>query len=98
MIVWQDLTNATTVGTDPANPNYPADACGISIEAQGNDAYVKVITKGGQVWQTKGAIMGNTFVWNQPWVQQTTPTPVAARALRFTYKGDLKNSGGIVNR
>lgn len=39
--------------------------------------------------------MGGVFLWNQPWVQQTTPTPGSLRAVPF--KGDLKH-GGVVNR
>ncbi|MFD5631298.1 hypothetical protein [Streptomyces sp. NPDC127072] len=86
-IVWQDLTNPVVAGSDSANPDYPAGVCAIAIEAQGNDAYVKVVTVGGQVWQTHGDTQGNTFVWNEAWVQQTTPTPVALRANGL--KGDL---------
>ena len=92
-IVWQDLTNTTATMTDPANPNYPATACGIAIEAQGNDAFVKVITPTGAVWQTHGDIMGNTFVWDEAWVQQSTPTPVVMRAMEF--KGDLTHRGAV---
>ncbi|MFI5826367.1 hypothetical protein ACIA6C_03745 [Streptomyces sp. NPDC051578] len=82
-IVWQDLTNTTATAGDPANPNYPAGVCGIAIEARGNDAYVKAVTVNGTVWQTHGDIQGNTFVWDEAWVQQTTPTPVALRNKKF---------------
>ncbi|CAM5262963.1 hypothetical protein STANM309S_03990 [Streptomyces tanashiensis] len=41
IITWQDLTNATAVGDDPANPNFPGGACGVSYDNQGNTALVK---------------------------------------------------------
>ncbi|MEF2526444.1 MULTISPECIES: hypothetical protein [Streptomyces] len=78
-IAWQDLTNPVAVGTDPANPAYPANACAIAIEAQGDDAYVKVVTTAGTVWQTHGDVNGAGFVWDEPWVQRTTPAPVVLR-------------------
>ncbi|MFE2235937.1 hypothetical protein ACFXA4_25640 [Streptomyces sp. NPDC059442] len=68
--------------TDPANPDYPANACGIAIEARGNAAYVKVVTTTGTVFQTVGNITGGAFTWNQGWVQQATPTPAALRAFK----------------
>ncbi|MFG3038943.1 hypothetical protein ACGFYZ_18810 [Streptomyces sp. NPDC048330] len=92
-IVWQDLTNPTAVGTDPGNPNYPAGACAVGYEAQGNHAYVKVLTTGGQVWQTHGDTVGATFVWDEAWVQQTTPTPVALRGLREERRPDGEADG-----
>ncbi|WP_223856995.1 hypothetical protein [Streptomyces sp. KD18] len=79
VIVWQDLTNPVTAGTDPANPSFPADACAIGIEAQGDDAYVHVVTTAGTVWRTHGDVNGAGFVWNEPWVQRTTPAPVVLR-------------------
>ncbi|MFF1559412.1 hypothetical protein [Streptomyces sp. NPDC058279] len=75
-ITWQDLTNTTATMTDPANPNYPAGVCGIAIEANDSDAYVKAVTVTGTVWQTHGDVSGTAFVWDEPWLQQTTPTPV----------------------
>ncbi|MFI5861346.1 hypothetical protein [Streptomyces sp. NPDC051546] len=87
-IAWQDLTNTVATMTDPANPNYPANVCGVAIESRGNDAFVKVVTATGTVWQTHGDINGGTFVWDEGWIQQTTPTP--AVLLRGAFKGDLK--------
>ncbi|WP_284581434.1 hypothetical protein [Streptomyces sp. 2P-4] len=82
VIAWQDLTNPVAVGTDPANPGYPAGACAIGIEAQGDDAYVNVVTAAGAVWQTHGDVNGAGFVWDEPWVQRTTPAPVVRRGLK----------------
>ncbi|MFH8840805.1 hypothetical protein [Streptomyces sp. NPDC017868] len=88
-IVWQDLTNLTATATDPANGSvaagtaFPGNACGISIEAQGNDAFVKIVRTNGEVWQTHGDIQGQTFVWDEGWFQQATPTPAALRAGKF---------------
>ncbi|MFD5142387.1 hypothetical protein [Streptomyces sp. NPDC058401] len=87
-IAWQDLTNSTATMTDPANPGYPANVCGVAIESRGNNAFVKVVTATGTVWQTHGDINGNTFVWNEPWLQQTTPTP--AVLVRGAFKGEFK--------
>ncbi|MFD5328311.1 hypothetical protein [Streptomyces sp. NPDC127092] len=82
-ITWQDLTNATATMTDPANANFPGGACGVSYDNQGNTALVKIVTVNGQVWQTVGDTNGTNFIWNQPWVQQTTPTPAVLRNNKF---------------
>ncbi|MBO4205205.1 hypothetical protein GSF22_04155 [Micromonospora echinofusca] len=64
---WLDLSN---------NDGYPgATVCGVAISSQGNDAWVKVLTTTGEVWQTHCDVPGTTFVCNEDWVQQTTPTP-----------------------
>ncbi|MFD9444141.1 hypothetical protein ACFWBR_32945 [Streptomyces sp. NPDC060006] len=63
---WQDLTNAD-------NPRFPTTACAVSISAQGNDAWIKVLTTGGEVWETHGDTNGTTFVWNEGWTQLTKP-------------------------
>ncbi|WP_051795670.1 hypothetical protein [Streptomyces sp. NRRL S-87] len=86
-IVWQDLSNTVAGPGDPVNPDFPANACAIAIEAQGNDAFVKVLTTTGTVWQTHGDTNGGTFVWDEPWTQQATPTPVVLRSMGF--KGDV---------
>ncbi|MFD9567274.1 hypothetical protein [Streptomyces sp. NPDC059994] len=65
-IVWQDLTN-----TD--NPRYPANACAISISSQGNDAWIKVVTTAGTVYQTHGDTNGTNFVWDEGWTPLATP-------------------------
>ncbi|MFK8910218.1 hypothetical protein [Streptomyces sp. YS-3] len=44
---WTDLT-------DDDNPDYPDHVCGISINAQGNDAWIKAVTTDGTVYQTHG--------------------------------------------
>ncbi|MCX4779580.1 hypothetical protein [Streptomyces sp. NBC_01264] len=90
-IAWQDLTNTVATMTDPANLGYPAQVCGVAIEAGGNDAYVKVVTAIGTVWQTHGDINGGNFVWNKEWFQQTTHTP--AVLVRGAFKGDLQAQG-----
>ncbi|WMX46571.1 hypothetical protein RGF97_19460 [Streptomyces roseicoloratus] len=92
--MWQDLTNTTDPDDDdPENPDFPANACGIAMEAQGNDAYVKVITTAGTVYQTHGDVEGNAFIWDEGWTQQTTPTPVQLRSMKF--KGDLRTDGRV---
>jgi hypothetical protein len=81
--VWQDLTDA-------GNEGFPAGACAISISAQGNDAWIKVLTTGGEVWETHGDTAGTTFVWDEDWVELTTPVPAAAASTR--HKGGLTAS------
>ncbi|MEV6550587.1 hypothetical protein AB0M57_18020 [Streptomyces sp. NPDC051597] len=70
--MWTDLT-------DDDNPDYPDHACGISINSQGNDTWIKVVTTDGTVYQTHGDTNGATFVWNEGWTQLDSP---AASALR----------------
>ncbi|MFJ8159829.1 hypothetical protein ACIRBY_02740 [Streptomyces sp. NPDC096136] len=62
------------------NPNYPAGVCGVSIGSQGGDAWVKVVTASGQVWQTHGDVNGTSFVWDEPWIQNATPRPAVLRS------------------
>ncbi|MFJ5774911.1 hypothetical protein [Streptomyces sp. NPDC093094] len=86
-ITWEYLSD---------NGNYPANACGITISDQGNDAYAKVVTTTGAVYQTHGDTVGTTFVWDEPWIQLATPSvPATVRANGF--KGDLAR-GGDLNR
>lgn len=56
--------------------------CSVGIEAQGDDAYIKVLTTGGEVWQTHGDVNGTNFIWDEAWVQRTTPP--ALRSTSFT--------------
>ncbi|WP_327305780.1 hypothetical protein OG730_21560 [Streptomyces sp. NBC_01298] len=88
--VWQNISDADD------NPGFPVGiACGISIAAQGNDAYIKVLTTTGQVFQTHGDTMGGTFVWDEAWTQ-LLPAPNPAIGLRgksVEWKGDLAYSG-----
>ncbi|MCY0949940.1 hypothetical protein [Streptomyces sp. H27-S2] len=75
--VWQDLTNAD-------NPGYPAGACSISIQNQGNDAWIKVLTTAGTVYQTHGDTNGANFVWDEAWIQLLpSPTPGTLRSKPF---------------
>ncbi|MFD3723160.1 hypothetical protein [Streptomyces sp. NPDC058674] len=75
--VWQDLTNAD-------NPGFPAGACSISIESRGNDAWIKVLTTAGTVYQTHGDTNGTNFVWDEAWVQLLpSPTPGTLRSKPF---------------
>ncbi|MFD3809015.1 hypothetical protein ACFWSF_37225 [Streptomyces sp. NPDC058611] len=76
--VWQDLTNAD-------NPGYPAGACSISIQNQGNDSWIKVLTTAGTVYQTHGDTNGVTFVWDEAWIQLLpSPTPGTLRSKPFS--------------
>ncbi|MET9851396.1 hypothetical protein ABZY57_00300 [Streptomyces sp. NPDC006450] len=84
---WQNISN---------NGNFPVGlACGISIEAQGNDSYIKVLTTTGQVYQTHGDVGGGTFIWDEAWTQLLpAPNPmVGLRAKGIGWKGDMAYSG-----
>ncbi|MFF4573823.1 hypothetical protein [Streptomyces sp. NPDC001410] len=59
--VWQNISDG-----DP-NPGYPANPCAVSITAQGNSAFAKVLTTDNTVYETHGDIQGGTFVWDEPW-------------------------------
>ncbi|MEU3773082.1 hypothetical protein AB0F11_07700 [Streptomyces sp. NPDC032472] len=86
-IAWQDLTNAD-------NPGFPLGfACSVGIHAQGNDAYVRVLTTDGRVFQTHGDINGQ-FTWDEGWTQLTGPATGALRAKGFkadTLQGAPRN-------
>ncbi|MCB5165066.1 hypothetical protein LG634_09520 [Streptomyces bambusae] len=76
---WKDLSTIT---------GYPSSAaagtpCSVSIEAQGNDAYVKTITTTGQVYQLQVDVTGMDFDPDimTGWVLQT-PGPAPGPALR----------------
>ncbi len=88
--VWQNISDADD------NPGFPVGrACGISIAAQGNDAYIKVLTTNGQVFQTHGDVAGATFIWDEAWTQ-LLPAPNPALGLRskgIEWKGDLASAG-----
>jgi hypothetical protein len=62
---WEDLTDDDLPDGRPNN--FPDDACAISISAQGDDAWIKVVTTDGAVWETHGDTMDGTFVWDERW-------------------------------
>ncbi|MEV1051707.1 hypothetical protein [Streptomyces sp. NPDC049887] len=65
--VWQNISDGAP------NTGFPEDPCSVSITAQGNSAYAKVLTLDNEVWETHGDIQGGTFVWDEPWVELTEP-------------------------
>ncbi|WP_405997237.1 hypothetical protein [Streptomyces sp. NBC_00829] len=83
-ITWTDLSNGD-------NPGYPSNVCGITISSLGANAWVRVVTTAGTVFQTHGDVGGTSFVWDEGWTAQTTPVPGSLRAKGF--KGDLAFSG-----
>ncbi|MDD9377467.1 hypothetical protein M8Z33_12525 [Streptomyces sp. ZAF1911] len=88
--VWQNISDADD------NPGFPVGlACGISIFAHDNDAFIKVLTTTGQVFQTHGDTAGGTFVWDEAWTQQLpAPNPMLGlRSKGIEWKGDLGHSG-----
>ncbi|MGW5341425.1 hypothetical protein [Streptomyces sp. HUAS TT3] len=87
---WQNISDADD------NPNFPVNrACAISIEAQGNDAYIKVLTTDGQVYQTHGDVEGTDFIWDEAWTLQLPgPNPnIGLRSKGIQWKGDLAHGG-----
>ncbi|MFJ9641477.1 hypothetical protein [Streptomyces sp. NPDC101206] len=72
--VWHDLS---------VIDGYPTDApCGVSIAAQGNDAYIKVLTVTGRIYQLHITVNGQNFTPDvvQGWIELTPrPTPAVLR-------------------
>ncbi|MEU9105872.1 hypothetical protein AB0D54_16125 [Streptomyces xanthophaeus] len=88
--VWQNISDADD------NPGFPVGrACGISIFAQGDDAFIKVLTTDGGVYQTHGDVNGANFVWDEAWFPQAPgPNPmVGMRSKGIEQKGSLAHSG-----
>ncbi|MFC9295586.1 hypothetical protein ACFTWH_25775 [Streptomyces sp. NPDC057011] len=56
-MVWQDLSGILGY----PNGGAAGVACGVSLEAQGGDAYVKVLTTTGRVYQLHIDITGSNF-------------------------------------
>ncbi|WP_405568329.1 hypothetical protein OG418_25555 [Streptomyces phaeochromogenes] len=72
--------------------NFPKNACSISISVSGlgNDAYIKVLTTKGRVYETHGDRDGEDFVWDEAWEKLTTPDDDDGPGLNTTReKGDL---------
>ncbi|QQM42206.1 hypothetical protein [Streptomyces liliifuscus] len=61
---WEELSD---------NRNYPKNACAISISADGEEAWVKVLTTNGRVYETHGDTDGSDFVWDERWKKLETP-------------------------
>ncbi|MER5517288.1 hypothetical protein [Streptomyces sp. NPDC002763] len=62
---WTDLSTITGFPTD-------STVCGVSVDAQGSDAFYKIITQGGSVYTLHCAANGTTLVCPAP-AQGTTP-------------------------
>ncbi|MFZ3471538.1 hypothetical protein ACODT3_18820 [Streptomyces sp. 4.24] len=74
--VWQNISDFDD------NPGFPNGgtaglACGISIDVRGDNAWVKVLTTTGQVYQTHGDLGMATFVWDEAWFPRLpAPNPM----------------------
>ena len=64
------------------NRNFPKHACAISISAIANDAWIKVLTTNGRIWETHGErtpvgsrskAVSDEFDWDERWKRLTTP-------------------------
>jgi len=55
--------------------NFPKNACSITISVStvGNDAWIKVLTTKGRVYETHGNRDNDEFVWDEEWERLTTP-------------------------
>ncbi|MCZ4507581.1 hypothetical protein O3Q52_05020 [Streptomyces sp. ActVer] len=55
--------------------NFPKNACSISISVStvGNDAWIKVLTTKGRVYETHGNRADDEFIWDEGWEKLTTP-------------------------
>ncbi|MGW6939542.1 hypothetical protein ACWGF3_11120 [Streptomyces xanthophaeus] len=82
--VWQNISDPDD------NPGFPVGlACGISIFTQGDNAWVKVLTTTGGVYQTHGNVSMNNFIWAEAWFPQLPgPNPmVGLRSKGIDKKG-----------
>ncbi|MFR9675518.1 hypothetical protein [Streptomyces sp. TR02-1] len=70
-IVWQDVSG---------NGGYPDGACDITIDEQGNTARVKVITTGGDVYETVCDVTGGDVACEEEWGQLASPPVMNAAA------------------
>ncbi|MFG2392637.1 hypothetical protein ACGFYF_27610 [Streptomyces lavendulae] len=80
-MIWQNLSGIT---------GYPSTAeagvpCGVSIEAAGNDAYVKTLTTTGRVYQLHVAVNGPNFTPDTTtgWVLQVGPALRRGKSVPF---------------
>ncbi|MFF5004229.1 hypothetical protein ACFY3G_15460 [Streptomyces phaeochromogenes] len=56
------------------NRYFPKNACAVSISTDGDDeAWIKVLTTNGRVWETHGNEESDEFVWDERWKKLTTP-------------------------
>ncbi|MGW3416847.1 hypothetical protein [Streptomyces phaeochromogenes] len=55
--------------------NFPKNACSITISVStvGNDAWIKVLTTKGRVYETHGNRDDDEFIWDEEWERLTTP-------------------------
>ncbi|MFF3714199.1 hypothetical protein [Streptomyces phaeochromogenes] len=55
--------------------NFPKNACSITISVStvGNDAWIKVLTTKGRVYETHGNRDDDEFIWDEDWEKLTTP-------------------------
>ncbi|MFD3312959.1 hypothetical protein [Streptomyces sp. NPDC058656] len=70
------------------NRNYPKNACAISISTDGDEAWVKVLTTNGRVYETHGDTDGSDFVWDEKWRKLETPSD-DDEDLTTREKGDM---------
>lgn len=56
------------------NDGFPDKACAISISTDGDDdAWIKVLTENGRVYETEGSKDGSEFTWDDEWNKLETP-------------------------
>ena len=68
-IVWQDLSD---------NGGYPRNACDITLSEQGDDAWIKVITTRGVIYETRCDASGSGLECEERWTRLGYPMPAGA--------------------
>ncbi|MFI6277443.1 hypothetical protein [Streptomyces sp. NPDC050988] len=69
------------------NRGFPDKACAISISTDGDDdAWIKVLTKNGRVYETAGSKDDSEFTWDNNWEKLETPRE---RDLATREKGEM---------
>ncbi|MEU5342029.1 MULTISPECIES: hypothetical protein [unclassified Streptomyces] len=71
--------------------NFPKNACSItiSVSTAGNDAWIKVLTTKGRVYETHGNRDNEEFIWDEEWERLTTPNDHVDVTNTTREKGDL---------
>lgn len=71
------------------NRNFPKNACSVSVSLADNDAWVKVLTTQGTVYETHGDRSGSDFEWDERWRKLTDQPGEDDEVTSTREKGEL---------
>ncbi|GHB53773.1 hypothetical protein GCM10010306_054180 [Streptomyces umbrinus] len=71
------------------NRNFPKNACSVSVSLAANDAWVKVLTTQGTVYETHGDRSGSDFEWDERWRKLTNQPGEDDEVTSTREKGEL---------